>query len=199
MIIVTLLLLAFLTLVCFLIAKPLYDHLLSEWIDFGVNSDDRVTKHMMRMVESAQNELIIYDDGERESIYGDSGVDFVQALMSKCKANNNFKARILLNCFDKELAMSEAVRELDLPNLEIRYRNGRRPNDSHFKIVDGGLLYYVSKHGQGEHERKFRFFASKNIFFIPGYIKKFKKKFDLDFKEAMSFDKAFSKLEDSQG
>ena len=199
MIIAIFLLLAFLTLVCFWIAKPLYDHLLSEWIDFGVNSDDRVTKHMMRMVESAQNELIIYDDGEKESIYGDSGVDFVQALMSKCKVNNSFKVQILLNCFDKDLAMSKAVRKRNLPNLEIRYRNGERPNDSHFKIVDGGLLYYVSNHGHGEQERKFRFFASKNRLFIPGYIKKFKQKFDLDFKEAMSFDEAFSKLEGSQG
>ena len=68
-----------------------------------------------------------------------------------------------------------------------------------FKIADGGLLYYVSKHGQGERERKFIFFASKNRFFIPGYIKKFKQKFDLDFKKAMSFDEAFSKLEGSQG
>ena len=124
------LLLAFLTLVCFWIAKPLYDNLLSEWIDFGVNSDDRVTKHMMRIVESAQNDLIIYDDGDRESIYGD--VAFVQALISKCKTNDNFRARILLNCFDNHLAISKAVRERNLPNLDIRYRNGERPNDSHF-------------------------------------------------------------------
>ena len=187
------LLLVFLIVVCSWIAKPLFDHLLSDWIDFGVNSDDRVTKHMMIMVESARDEMIIYDDGERDSIYGDSRSAFIEALINKCRADKNFKVRILLNCFDKDLAMSKAVREQrDLTNLEIRYRNGDRPNDSHFKIVDGGLLYYVSNHGQGERGRKFRFFASKNKFLIPGYIKKFKKKFDSHFKEAMSFDEVYS-------
>ena len=186
------LLLVFLIVVCSWIAKPLFDHLLSDWIDFGVNSDNRVTKHMMRMVESARDEMIIYDDGESDSIYGDSRSAFTEALINKCKADKNFKVRILLNCFDENLTMSKAVREeRDLTNLEIRYRNGDRPNDSHFKIVDGGLLYYVSNHGQGERERKFRFFASKNKLFVPKYVKKFKKEFDLHFKKAMSFDEAY--------
>ena len=169
------------------------DHLLSDWLDFGVNSNDRVHTHMMKMVQSAQHELIIYDDGDgaTENIYGDSGAEFIATLVDKCKLNENFRVRILFNCFNADLAISKVVRQQSsLPNLEIRYRNGDRPNDYHFKISDGGLLYYLSNHGQGEQERKFKFIASKNKYFVAKYVREFAEQFEQDFGLALSFDEA---------
>ncbi len=152
---------------------------------------------MMKMVESAQYELVIYDDGDgaTENVYGDSGTEFIETLISKCKDDSNFRVRILFNCFNANLAISKYVRQRkDLPNLEIRYRDGDRPNDYHFKITDGGMLYYLSNHKQGELERKFKFLASKNKYFVPKYIREFMTKFDEDFREAIGFEQAFNKF-----
>ena len=195
------LLLVFLIFVCFWVSKPLLDHLLSEWIDFGMNSNERVHAHMIRMVNSAKHELIIYDDGDGaiEGIYSQSEASlekqsFVDALVSKCKKNKNFRVRILFNCFNEDLAISEAARQQDdLPNLEIKYRDGGRPNDSHFKISDGGLLCYLSNHEEGQEERKFKFMASKHKYFIPRYVRDFTVKFEKDFNRALSFEDAYNR------
>ena len=188
-------LLILLILVHLWIAKPLINQLLSKWKDFGVNSNERVFKNMMEMLQSAKRELILYDDGDAktEGIY--SNTDFINALLSKCAANKNFRVRILFNCFTGNLPIVNAVlKRSDITNIEIKYRVGSRPSDIHFKICDEGMLYYLSNHEQGQQERKFKFIASKHKYLIPAFVKSFVRKFNQDFKKSLNFDEASRKF-----
>ena len=123
----------------------------------GSNNDITVEKLFERLLQAAQQEFIIHDDGDvpESSVYNSDVV--MAALRERMLENDRLRTRIYFN--EKgTLKVNDLAREFG-DRFEIRYNPGPRPErDVHYKIVDGGKLGYLSLHHHGSDEREFEFF-----------------------------------------
>ena len=136
----------------------LYDNLtVKSGFRKGMNDDDTVDGDFKRLVQAAQREFIIHDDGNRSnnSVYNSDAV--MAALRERMLENNRLRTRIYFNK-QESLQVNDLAHEFG-GRFEIRYNPGPRPErDVHYKIVDGGKLGYLSLHYHGSDEREFEFF-----------------------------------------
>ncbi len=123
-------------------------------LEVGTNDNRLATGMFLALLNDAECEMLVCDDGDQmeESIYENS--DVIQAVRVKLEANPRFKMRCMFYS-DDETKFRTAFRDQD--RVDIKVVKCRR--DIHFKIIDDGRKGYVSKHPRGESERAYRSYA----------------------------------------
>ena len=109
------------------------------------NSNEEAEQSFLDLLREAQNEIVMYDDGDTDekSLYQSETV--VEAIKNKIQENSRFRVDCVLNDrrgatrFERELGGESAVR--------IRRRRDD-PSRIHYKIIDGRKAY-VSCHAPG--------------------------------------------------
>ena len=112
------------------------------------NSDTSVEAIVLKLIEQAEREVVLYDDGEstKGSLYQSRRV--VDALRSKLQAPS-FKVDCVLNEMTGTTLFERELGPLD--NVRIRQRR-ENPSTIHYKIFDG-TVGYISRHRPGEPTR----------------------------------------------
>ena len=116
------------------------------------NDDEQAIKHFLAVLSSAEQELLVHDDGDkaRGSLYDDE--DTVQAVRERLRECPDLKIRCLLN-FNEGVQLAALGGEYG-SRFQVRYLHQRPADDVHFKIADGGKMAYLSTHPKGVAERK---------------------------------------------
>ena len=128
-----------------------YDHSLLRVTDVENDNEGAIT-HFRAILDRAERELLVHDDGDKTvgSLYDNE--ETVQAVSERLGAFPDLEIRCLLNFNDgvKMAALSEKYGR----RFQMRYLHQRPPDDVHFKIADGGKMAYLSIHPKGVAERK---------------------------------------------
>ena len=120
-----------------------------------VNNNQSAASHAAALLREAENELEVFDDGDwfPESTYNDRS--FLNSVEEKLQNNTHFRIRCFFNCDASDLEFTKRFR--DNPRVEIYVRkDGSRPPDRHYKIIDGGKKAYLSKHSLGDHTHRYK-------------------------------------------
>jgi len=122
------------------------------------NDDNRAVESFIDLLAQAHSEMTIYDDGNRMpgSIYMNGKV--IEAIKNKLDAEPGFIMRCYFN-YDIADTLFRQTFDHDEPRIEIRsggYTPETRPPNTHYKIIDGGRMAYLSQHGHDSSERKFQ-------------------------------------------
>ena len=126
-----------------------------------INDDESVVSNFIALLDEARTSMILYDDGNDMvgSLYNDSRV--IDAVHSKLRTNPKFELQCLFNCNDDVEFRKEFA---DKPRVEIRTRNDTdREGKVHYKIIDGGLKAYLSRHSLGSSQRQFKTVDCSNV------------------------------------
>lgn len=123
----------------------------------GVNDDSEALSKFVTVVQHAERDLIIHDDGNDMpgTIYNDAAV--IEAIDRQMAQHKKLVVKCLFNARDK-LAMVERLSERYPTRFHVRYRRWRRKRpafDVHYKIADGGEIGHLSHHDYGARERYF--------------------------------------------
>ena len=123
----------------------------------GKNDDATALKELLKMVEEAEESLIMYDDGDAEtedSIYDDP--QLIDAVEKKLEKNPSFKIQCLFNSKDSEkLEFCKKFAENSQVQIKCLARDGddRPKDDVHYKVIDQNRKAYLSSHELGASER----------------------------------------------
>ena len=125
----------------------------------GVNDGAVTSREFIRLVDAAERNMIIHDDGNKveDSIYDDPKV--IEALRRNLDRSPRLCVYCLFNDDEPDLLLRGMAREH--PRLEVRVRKDQpqyREEEirSHYKLIDNGLQAYLSWHAHGERERMYR-------------------------------------------
>ncbi len=120
------------------------------------NSNAEAEQVFLELLEEAETEILMYDDGDvgEGSLYQSPKV--VEAIKAKLQENPGFRVRCVLNELDDTLFK----RQLAPPGVDIRLRSSN-PSRVHYKIIDG-MKAYVSCHQPGEVARNRRMIDCTN-------------------------------------
>lgn len=116
------------------------------------NSGEKAVAYFMRVLDEAEGQLIIHDDGDdvEGTPYNDK--DVMKALEGRL-SGSDLKVRILFNVPGVELDILELAKKYG-DRLQVRYRKDGRPvGDIHYKIADRRMGYF-SSHDEGSAYRK---------------------------------------------
>lgn len=120
-------------------------------------NDDESTKAKFReLLGEARYSMVIYDDGDKvpDSIYMDEGI--TKLVRQKLDANPDFRMQCLFNCDEPDLLFRNAFIDY-ASRVEIKTRDQTKPRLAiHYKIIDGGVKAYLSRHRPGSSQRRFR-------------------------------------------
>ena len=126
-----------------------------------INNYELVVRDFIALLEEARTSMILYDDGNNMvgSLYNDSRV--IDAVRSKLRANPDFELQCLFNCNDDVEFRKQFA---DEPQVDIRTRSVM-DNDGriHYKIIDGGLKAYLSRHNLGSRQRQSKIIDCSNV------------------------------------
>ena len=126
-----------------------------------INDYESVVGNLIELLDEARTSMILYDDGNGRagSVYNDSRV--IDAVHSKLRANPDFELRCLFNCDDAEEFRKEFA---DEPQVEIRTRTDVDSEDNvRYKIIDGGLKAFLSRHRIGSSRRRCKIVDCANV------------------------------------
>ena len=126
-----------------------------------INDDDSVVRNFIELLDEASTSMILYDDGNdmEGSVYNDSRV--IDAVRRKLESNPDFELRCLFNCNDDVKFRKEFTNE---PQVDIRTRSDvGRERKVHYKIIDGGMKAYLSRHELGSSQRRFKTIDCTNV------------------------------------
>ena len=126
-----------------------------------INDDDSVVSNFIELLDEARTSMIVYDDGNdmAGSVYNDSRV--IDAVGRKLRSNPDFELRCLFNCDDDVQFRKEFA---DAPQVDIRTRSDKdRERKVHYKIIDGGMKAYLSRHELGSSQRRFKIVDCTNV------------------------------------
>ena len=126
-----------------------------------INDDDSVVSNFIELLDEAHTSMIVYDDGNDMdgSVYNDSRV--IDAVRRKLRSNPDFALQCLFNCDEDVRLRKEFAHE---PQVDIRTRpdmGGERK--THYKIIDGGMKAYLSRHELGSSQRRFKTVDCTNV------------------------------------
>lgn len=115
-------------------------------IEMPPNSDTSVERILLKLIEQAEREVVLYDDGDSGtgSLY--QSEEIVLALRQKLQQNPHFRVDCVLNAPTGTTLFEQKLGPLD--NVRIRRRR-ENPSTIHYKIFDG-TLGYISRHRPGE-------------------------------------------------
>ena len=119
-----------------------------------VNDDDSAVRNFIDLLSAARTSMVVYDSGNDMvgSLYNDRRV--IDAVRRKLRASPDFQLQCLFNCdhdvmFRKELANEERV------DIRTRIDSGN-PGEIHYKMIDGGVKAYLSRHALGSRDRIYK-------------------------------------------
>lgn len=119
------------------------------------NDNQTATSHVVDLLEEAKQKLEIFDDGDNfdESPYN-SDV-FTEAVQAKLQGSPDFEILCLFNRNEPGLKFIQQFKDNEQVKI-YRRKDGSRPPDRHYKIIDGGKKAYLSEHDLGDHERTYK-------------------------------------------
>ena len=128
----------------------------------GENDNAVATSMFVALIERAETEIEVFDDGNKmdESVYQNPTV--IAALQEKLESNPSFKATFYFNSDDR----TEFRKAFDdySGSVEIHAGTAIRPDiQTHYKIIDGGLEGYLSKHAFNDGEREFSHYDCRKV------------------------------------
>lgn len=123
-------------------------------VSSGENDDNTAVEQFITLVNKAEHLIIVYDDGNlmHGSLYDDKAV--VEAVKKRLSENSDLE----IKCFFNRREQTHFFTSLQSSNrVDIRFRNNSegRPDDVHYKIIDNGVIGYLSRHALGQTERNF--------------------------------------------
>lgn len=123
----------------------------------GENDDNFACDVFTELLNDAQTEMLIYDDGGRNNpIYDDERM--VGAVKRRLKENEDLQIFCLFTSGERT-AFWKAFNEE--PRVHLKKRSTR--SDLHYKIVDGGRKGYLTVHSLGASVRPFRRFDFSKV------------------------------------
>ena len=116
------------------------------------NSNTMALEYFIRVVNAAENRLIVHDDGDNvaDTPYNDERV--LDVLARRLETCHKLEVKMLFNVKDEDLRIVRMANKYG-HRLQIRYRNERPIGDIHYKIADNTIGYF-SEHDQGSSDRK---------------------------------------------
>ena len=126
------------------------------------NSNIEAADLATSLVKEAEEEIEIYDDGDffEESTYNYD--PFVEAVQDKLVSNSLFRIRCFFNVHSQDLKFIQQFKDHDRVSIYVRTTE-KRPDDLHYKAIDGWIKGVISKHDLGDGERCYRDFSYKNF------------------------------------
>ena len=169
---VGLILLATLVTVAFIVIIAIFFLLIKQWqlqdqmrrvtLYRGKNDNEFAKELLLKLIAAAEQSLEIFDDGDimERSIYMDE--DVVNAVQEKLRTIPNFRLDCWFNkdantLFKNKLVSTKGV------NIRCPSKAERPVMEKHYKIVDNGLLVYISEHQLGSTERTYDFYNCKKV------------------------------------
>ena len=128
----------------------------SDW-----NSDHTAVEHFVALLNEAEKNMVVYDDGNKMegSIY--ESQEIVEAVRQKLSENPHFRLSCYFNFGDSTL-FTEAF--AGSPGVQIEVGQGDRPDDDvHYKIIDGGLKAHLSRHKLSSKKRRCKVIDCSNV------------------------------------
>ena len=153
--VITILVLAFTVAPAIIVCWWYWDSMKVEVVS-GVNDDSTAASTFIKILERAQETLVIYDDGNKMegTIYDDPNV--IKSFRDCLTRNKSLIVSCLFNDKDN-LDLVQIMRAEHPDRFKVWYRRGNRPpNDVHYKIADGGIVGHISAHAHGQPERRFK-------------------------------------------
>ncbi len=126
-----------------------------------INDDNSVVSNFIELLDEARASMIVYDDGNDMdgAVYNDSRV--IEAVRRKLRSNPDFELRCLFNCNDDVKFRKEFA---DEKQVDIRTRIAvDRERKVHYKIIDGGIKAYLSRHELGSSQRRVKIVDCTNV------------------------------------
>ena len=126
-----------------------------------INDNSSVVSNFVELLNEASSSMILYDDGDDTdgAVFNDSRV--VDAVRRKLQSTPDFELRCLFNCNDDVRFRKELANE---PQVDIRTRcNMGHERKTHYKIIDGGVKAYLSRHELGSNQRRFKIVDCSNV------------------------------------
>ena len=129
----------------------------------GMNSDAKAKTVMLSLVRRANNIILIHDNGDDDdgSIYQDEEV--VDAFMARLEEVPILQVKCLFNENNDTL-----FRRRLGAHSRVTIRITLRHTVIHFKIIDGGIYGYISRHEKGETHRPYQSFDFSRVPWILG-------------------------------
>ncbi len=126
------------------------------------NSDEDAVSMFINLIRLARDQIEVFDDGNKMegSIYETQEV--VNALARKLKENKQFKARFFFNA-DDELLLRRELEDHERVEIYAGAGAGRPDDETHYKIIDDGLIAHLSNHVYGAGERTFEVLDCRNV------------------------------------
>lgn len=121
------------------------------------NDDEVAIQQSISLTEEAKEEIEIFDDGDFsesfKSLYDDER--FIEAIKKKLE-DPNFEIRVFFNDGDNRLKFIQEFRSNSRVKMYKRKAGTVRPPATHYRLIDGGVKGILSRHGQGDGDRRYR-------------------------------------------
>ena len=126
------------------------------------NSDEGAVSMFISLIRLAKERIEVFDDGNKMegSIY--ESEDVVNELVRKLEENEQFEARFFFNA-DDELLLRRKLEDHERVEIYVGAGAGRPDNETHYKIIDNGLIAHLSNHVYGAGERTFEVLDCRNV------------------------------------
>ena len=121
----------------------------SDW-----NSDETAVEHFLALLDEAKTCMVVHDDGNKMegSIYENQ--DVIDAVRRKLSDKPDFRLSCHFN-FDDAMPFTKELE--GVRGVQIKTGQGDRSQDDvHYKIIDGGLKVYLSKHAVASKARRYK-------------------------------------------
>lgn len=117
------------------------------------NDNEQAVSNVVELIKDAKREIEIFDDGNDfvGSAYNNDAL--IEAVRDKFDQNPDFKIRVLFNYKSPQLKFIQEFKENTRVEIYVR-KDGERPPDRHYKIIDGGIKGNISKHSLEEGEKR---------------------------------------------
>ena len=112
------------------------------------NDNKAAEEWFLRLLKGARREVIMYDDGDRDTLYDSPKV--VAAIQKKLDELDKFEVRCMLNFGSGETLFERKF--TDESRVKIYSRKGE-DSRTHYKLFDNKVAY-VSKHPRGAKARR---------------------------------------------
>ena len=128
------------------------------------NNDELAIQKSISLIEEAKEEIEMFDDGDSfesfKSLYNDTR--FIEVVKKKLD-DPNFKIRIFFNIGDSQLSFIQEFKDNNRVKIYKRKAEFKRPFDTHYKLIDGGIKGLLTRHGHGVGDRRYR-----DLVVLPG-------------------------------
>lgn len=116
------------------------------------NSNEMALDYFVKVVNAAENRLIVHDDGDNvaDTPYNDKRL--LDVLAQRLETCHLLEVKVLFNVKDENLRIVQMAHNYN-HRLQIRYKDERPTGDIHYKIADDTIGYF-SEHEQGSSDRK---------------------------------------------